>query len=269
MAPCLRGLGRLTGFRWYQLVPSNSQVSLSGPPGQPPATLLHYFPDDWLLVVDESHVAMPQAGGMYRGDRARKQTLVDFGFRLPSALDNRPLKFEEWDAMRPQTVCVSATPGKWEMNQTGGVFAEQVIRPTGLIDPPVFIRPVKTQVDDLVAECKEVALKGYRILVTTLTKRMAEELTDYLGEHGVKHGVQQAFLLWEVSVQRSGVNAEFFAQSADRQIRDIVGFHKLQRDPNKIAFVQIGPLICHHHDNSDSRRVKIRSDISNRSIKKI
>jgi superfamily II DNA/RNA helicase len=123
---------------------------------------------------------------MFRGDFNRKATLAEYGFRLPSAIDNRPLRFEEWDAMRPQTVCVSATPGAWEMNQTGGVFAEQVIRPTGLIDPPVEIRPVKTQVDDLVDECKKVALKGYRTLVTTLTKRMAEDLTEYMHEQGIR-----------------------------------------------------------------------------------
>lgn len=155
-------------------------------PGEPPPTLFEYLPDNALVFIDESHVTIPQIGGMFRGDFNRKATLAEYGFRLPSCIDNRPLRFEEWDAMRPQTVCVSATPGKWELNQTGGVFAEQVIRPTGLIDPPVFIRPVKTQVDDLVAECKEVALKGYRILVTTLTKRMAEDLTEYMHEQGIR-----------------------------------------------------------------------------------
>ncbi len=155
-------------------------------PGEPPPTLFEYLPDNALVFVDESHVAIPQIGGMFRGDFNRKATLAEYGFRLPSCIDNRPLRFEEWDAMRPQTICVSATPGSWEMNQTGGIFAEQVIRPTGLIDPPVFIRPVKTQVDDLIAEVKEVALKGYRTLVTVLTKRMAEDLTEYMHEQGVR-----------------------------------------------------------------------------------
>ncbi|HRX36705.1 MAG TPA: excinuclease ABC subunit UvrB, partial [Aestuariivirga sp.] len=155
-------------------------------PGEPPPTLFEYLPDNALVFIDESHVTIPQIGGMFRGDFNRKATLAEYGFRLPSCIDNRPLRFEEWDAMRPQTVCVSATPGAWEMNQTGGVFAEQVIRPTGLIDPPVIIRPVKTQVDDLVAECREVALKGYRTLVTTLTKRMAEDLTEYMHEQGIR-----------------------------------------------------------------------------------
>ena len=155
-------------------------------PGEPPPTLFEYLPDNALVFIDESHVTIPQIGGMFRGDFNRKATLAEYGFRLPSCIDNRPLRFEEWDAMRPQTVCVSATPGKWEMNQTGGVFAEQVIRPTGLIDPPVHIRPVKDQVDDLVAECKDTALKGYRVLVTTLTKRMAEDLTEYMHEQGIR-----------------------------------------------------------------------------------
>ncbi len=155
-------------------------------PGEPPPTLFEYLPDNALVFIDESHVTIPQIGGMFRGDFNRKATLAEYGFRLPSCIDNRPLRFEEWDAMRPQTICVSATPGGWEMKQTGGVFAEQVIRPTGLIDPPVIIRPVKTQVDDLVAECKEVALAGYRTLVTVLTKRMAEDLTEYMHEQGVR-----------------------------------------------------------------------------------
>src|SRR5208337_2825384 len=133
-----------------------------------------------------SHVTIPQIGGMYRGDYRRKATLAEYGFRLPSCMDNRPLRFEEWQAMRPQTVCVSATPGNWELEQTGGVFVEQVIRPTGLIDPPVEIRPARSQVDDLVSEVKEVARRGYRTLVTTLTKRMAEDLTEYLHENGVR-----------------------------------------------------------------------------------
>lgn len=155
-------------------------------PGEPPPTLFEYLPDNALLFVDESHVTVGQLGGMYKGDASRKRTLSDYGFRLPSCADNRPLKFEEWDAMRPQSVFVSATPGKWEMEQTAGVFAEQVIRPTGLIDPPCDIRPVETQVDDLMAECRIEAQKGNRVLVTTLTKRMAEDLTEYLHEHGVR-----------------------------------------------------------------------------------
>ncbi len=155
-------------------------------PGEPPPTLFEYLPDNALVFVDESHVTIPQLGGMYRGDFRRKATLAEYGFRLPSCMDNRPLRFEEWDLMRPQTVCVSATPGGWELNQTGGIFAEQVIRPTGLIDPPVEVRPAKSQVDDLLGEVREVAAKGYRSLVTTLTKRMAEDLTEYLHEHGVR-----------------------------------------------------------------------------------
>ena len=155
-------------------------------PGEPPPTLFEYLPENALLIVDESHVTVPQLGGMARGDFNRKSVLAEYGFRLPSCVDNRPLKFEEWEAFRPQTLFVSATPGPWEMAQTGGVFAEQVIRPTGLIDPVTEIRPVEHQVDDLLAECKAVAARGGRVLVTTLTKRMAEDLTEYLGEHGVK-----------------------------------------------------------------------------------
>jgi excinuclease ABC subunit B len=155
-------------------------------PGEPPPTLFEYLPDNALVFADESHVTIPQIGAMYKGDYRRKATLAEYGFRLPSCLDNRPLRFEEWDAMRPQTVCVSATPGKWEMEQTGGVFVEQVIRPTGLIDPPVEIRSARSQVDDLLGEVKRVALRGYRTLVTTLTKRMAEDLTEYLHENGVR-----------------------------------------------------------------------------------
>ncbi|WP_454745911.1 excinuclease ABC subunit UvrB [Ciceribacter selenitireducens] len=155
-------------------------------PGEPPPTLFEYIPDNALLFIDESHVSVSQIGGMYRGDFRRKATLAEYGFRLPSCLDNRPLRFEEWDAMRPQTVAVSATPGNWEMEQAGGVFAEQVIRPTGLIDPPVEIRPAKSQVDDVLGEIRETALKGYRTLVTVLTKRMAEDLTEYLHEQGVR-----------------------------------------------------------------------------------
>ena len=155
-------------------------------PGEPPPTLFEYLPDNALVFTDESHVTVPQIGAMYRGDFRRKATLAEYGFRLPSCLDNRPLRFEEWEAMRPQTVHVSATPGSWEMEQTGGVFVEQVIRPTGLIDPPVDIRPARTQVDDLLGEVKDAAAKGYRALVTVLTKRMAEDLTEYLHEHGVR-----------------------------------------------------------------------------------
>ena len=155
-------------------------------PGEPPPTLFEYLPDNALLVVDESHVTVPQIGGMYRGDYARKTILNEYGFRLPSCVDNRPLKFEEWDAYRPDTVFVSATPGPWEMERTGGTFAEQVIRPTGLVDPVTEIRPVDGQVDDLLAECREVAKKAGRVLVTTLTKRMAEDLTEYMTEAGIR-----------------------------------------------------------------------------------
>jgi excinuclease ABC subunit B len=155
-------------------------------PGEPPPTLFEYLPDNALLFVDESHQTVPQIGAMARGDHRRKITLAEYGFRLPSCIDNRPLRFNEWEAMRPQTMFLSATPGPWEMNETGGVFSEQVIRPTGLIDPPVEIKPVEDQVDDLVHEAKETARKGYRTLVTTLTKRMAEDLTEYLHEAGLK-----------------------------------------------------------------------------------
>jgi len=163
-------------------------------PGEPPPTLFEYVPENALLFADESHVTVPQIGGMYKGDFRRKTTLAEYGFRLPSCMDNRPLKFEEWDAMRPQTVHVSATPGPWEMDRTGGVFAEQVIRPTGLIDPPVEVRPVSrdaegrafSQVDDVIAEVKDTALAGYRSLITVLTKKMAEDLTEYMHEQGVR-----------------------------------------------------------------------------------
>ncbi|APY14421.1 excinuclease ABC subunit UvrB [Brucella sp. 10RB9214] len=155
-------------------------------PGEPPPTLFEYIPDNALVFIDESHVTVPQIGGMYRGDFRRKATLAEYGFRLPSCMDNRPLRFEEWDAMRPQTIAVSATPGNWEMEEAGGVFAEQVIRPTGLIDPPVEVRPAKTQVDDVLGEIRDTAKKGYRTLVTVLTKRMAEDLTEYLHEQGVR-----------------------------------------------------------------------------------
>ncbi len=155
-------------------------------PGDPPPTLFEYLPDNALVFADESHVTVPQIGGMFRGDYRRKATLAEYGFRLPSCMDNRPLRFEEWDAMRPQSVYVSATPGNWEMEQTGGAFVEQVIRPTGLIDPMVEIRPARSQVDDLLDEVRQVAKKGYRTLVTTLTKRMAEDLTEYLHENGIR-----------------------------------------------------------------------------------
>ena len=155
-------------------------------PGEPPPTLFEYLPDNALVFVDESHVTVGQLHAMFNGDRRRKWTLAEFGFRLPSCMDNRPLKFEEWNAMRPQTVYVSATPGPWELQQTGGVFAEQVIRPTGLTDPQVEIRPAKTQVDDLIDECRKTAAQSYRALVTTLTKRMAEDLTEYMHEQGLR-----------------------------------------------------------------------------------
>ena len=155
-------------------------------PGEPPPTLFEYFPDNTLIFVDESHVTVPQLNGMFKGDRSRKSTLAEYGFRLPSCMDNRPLKFEEWDLMRTQTVFVSATPGPWELKQTKGKFIDQVIRPTGLIDPEVEIRPAKNQVDDLMHECKKVIEKNFRALVTTLTKKMAEDLTEYLHENGVK-----------------------------------------------------------------------------------
>ncbi|MEM8914921.1 MAG: excinuclease ABC subunit UvrB [Pseudomonadota bacterium] len=155
-------------------------------PGEPPPTLFEYLPEDAILFLDESHVMVPQLGAMYRGDRSRKETLADFGFRLPACVDNRPLKFEEWQSMRPQTIYVSATPGDWELELTGGVFTEQVVRPTGLVDPEVEIRPTEHQVDDLLAECRAVVEKGMRILVTTLTKKMAEALTEYMTEIGLK-----------------------------------------------------------------------------------
>ncbi|WP_440672690.1 excinuclease ABC subunit UvrB [Candidatus Pelagibacter sp. HIMB1715] len=155
-------------------------------PGEPPPTLFEYFPDNTLIFVDECHVTVPQLNGMYKGDRSRKSTLAEYGFRLPSCMDNRPLKFEEWDLMRTQTVFVSATPGPWELEQTKGKYIDQVIRPTGLIDPVVEIRPAKNQVDDLMHECKRVIENNHRVLVTTLTKKMAEDLTEYLHENGIK-----------------------------------------------------------------------------------
>ena len=155
-------------------------------PGEPPPTLFDYLPADALLVIDESHVTIPQIGAMYKGDRSRKETLVEFGFRLPSALDNRPLRFEEWEARSPRSIYVSATPGPYELRESNGEIVELVVRPTGLIDPEVEIRPVGTQVDDLLSQINERVSWGDRVLVTTLTKRMAENLTEYLGEHGVK-----------------------------------------------------------------------------------
>ena len=155
-------------------------------PGEPPPTLFEFIPDNAIVFADESHVSVPQIGGMYRGDFRRKFTLAEHGFRLPSCMDNRPLKFEEWDAMRPQSVFVSATPQQWEMDQPGGVFTEQVIRPTGLLDPQIEIRPVEMQVDDLLDEVRRVSAAGMRTLVTTLPKRMAEDLTEYLHEQGIR-----------------------------------------------------------------------------------
>ncbi|GAA5106694.1 excinuclease ABC subunit UvrB [Bartonella jaculi] len=155
-------------------------------PGEPPPTLFEYIPNNALVFIDESHVTIPQIGGMYRGDFRRKATLAEYGFRLPSCMDNRPLRFEEWDAMRPQTIAVSATPGRWEIEQSHGIFAEQIIRPTGLVDPATEVRPAKNQVDDVVNEIRKTIQKGYRTLVTVLTKRMAEDLTEYLHEQGIR-----------------------------------------------------------------------------------
>jgi excinuclease ABC subunit B len=155
-------------------------------PGEPPPTLMDYFPDDYLLIVDESHQTVPQVGSMYNGDRSRKETLVDFGFRLPSALDNRPLRFDEWRQRAHRTIYVSATPAEWELDQAKGVIVEQIIRPTGLLDPEVEVRPVAHQVDDLLAEIRACTARGERVLVTTLTKRMAEDLSEYYREIGVK-----------------------------------------------------------------------------------
>ena len=154
--------------------------------GEPPPTLFEYFPENSLLVVDESHVTIPQIGAMFKGDFSRKSTLSNYGFRLPSCLDNRPLKFEEWEKFRPQTIYISATPSKWELDKTHGVFTEQVVRPTGLIDPICIIKPTKTQVDDIISESLEVIKKGNRILITTLTKKMAEALTEYMSENNIK-----------------------------------------------------------------------------------
>ncbi len=173
-------IGTCPGIENYSLYTSKRQV------GDRPSCLIDYFPDDFLMVVDESHASIPQINGMYNGDRARKLTLVDHGFRLPSALDNRPLKFDEWEQMYPNAIFVSATPGDWEVERAGGVVVEQIIRPTGLIDPEIDVRPVKGQVDDLLAEIRERAKKNERVLVTTLTKRMAEDLTEYLQSVGVR-----------------------------------------------------------------------------------
>nr|MDJ0879942.1 excinuclease ABC subunit UvrB [Halieaceae bacterium] len=175
----MRELGYCQGVENY------SRYLSGRAPGQPPPTLFDYLPKDALVVVDESHVSVPQIGGMYRGDRARKETLVEYGFRLPSALDNRPLRFEEWEGMVPQAIFVSATPGPYELEHAGRTV-DQVVRPTGLVDPVVEVRPATTQVDDLLSEIQETVAKGDRVLVTTLTKRMAEDLTEYLGEHDVK-----------------------------------------------------------------------------------
>ena len=176
----MREVGYCSGIENY------SRHIANKPPGSRPSCLLDYFPDEFLLVVDESHATVPQIGGMFQGDRSRKLTLVEYGFRLPSALDNRPLRFEEWEEMVDQIIFVSATPGDYELRKSGGVVVEQVIRPTGLIDPEVEIRPVKNQIDDLIAEIRTRAARNERVLVTTLTKRMAEDLTDYLTDIKVK-----------------------------------------------------------------------------------
>ena len=176
----LEAMGTCSGIENYSRYLTGREA------GQPPPTLFEYLPTNALIIVDESHVTLPQLGGMARGDLARKSTLAQYGFRLPSCIDNRPLKFEEWDTMRGQTMFVSATPGPWELARTGGAFVEQIIRPTGLIDPVTIIRPAEQQVDDLMHECREAAKRGQRVLVTTLTKRMAEDLTEYLHESGVR-----------------------------------------------------------------------------------
>jgi excinuclease ABC subunit B len=173
-------IGTCPGIENYSLYTSRRS------PGDRPACLLDYFPGDFLIVVDESHASIPQINGMYNGDRSRKLTLIEHGFRLPSALDNRPLKFEEWAELVPQAIYISATPGEWEVRQAGGVVVEQIIRPTGLVDPAVDVRPVKGQVDDLLAEIRKREAKGERVLVTTLTKRMAEDLAEYLQSVGVR-----------------------------------------------------------------------------------
>jgi excinuclease ABC subunit B len=175
----IRELGYCQGIENY------SRYLSGRAPGEPPPTLFEYLPDNALMIIDESHVTVPQIGAMYRGDRSRKETLVEYGFRLPSALDNRPMKFEEWESMAPQAIFVSATPGNYE-SENAGATVEQVVRPTGLVDPVVEIRPARTQVDDLLAEIRETTAKGDRVLVTTLTKRMSEDLTEYLSEHDVR-----------------------------------------------------------------------------------
>ena len=176
----MREIGRCKGIENYSRHLSGRE------PGEPPPTLLEYLPKDWLLIVDESHIAVPQVGGMYKGDRARKETLVNFGFRLPSAMDNRPLKFEEWEGMLNQVVYVSATPGTWEMQQSGDRVVEQLVRPTGLLDPTVEVVPAQVQVDHALGRIRDTVGKGFRVLVTVLTKRMAQELTDFFTEHGVR-----------------------------------------------------------------------------------
>ena len=175
----IRELGYCQGIENY------SRYLSGRAPGEPPPTLFEYLPDNALMVIDESHVTVPQIGAMYKGDRSRKETLVEYGFRLPSALDNRPMKFEEWESMSPQAIFVSATPGRYE-GEHAGATVEQLVRPTGLVDPVIEIRPARTQVDDLLAEIRETTAKGDRVLVTTLTKRMSEDLTEYLSEHDVK-----------------------------------------------------------------------------------
>ncbi|MCX8505348.1 MAG: excinuclease ABC subunit UvrB, partial [Alphaproteobacteria bacterium] len=176
----IEATGSCAGIENYSRYLSGRQA------GEPPPTLFEYLHKDALLIVDESHVTVPQLGAMYKGDLSRKTTLSDYGFRLPSCKDNRPLKFEEWDAMRPSTLFVSATPAAWELEQSQGVYVEQLVRPTGLLDPVCIVRPIATQVDDLIGECKVLAAKGQRVLVTTLTKRMAEALTEYMEENGIR-----------------------------------------------------------------------------------
>ena len=176
----LEATGHCKGIENY------SRYLTGRPAGAPPPTLFEYLPPNAIIFIDESHISVPQIGGMYRGDYNRKSTLADYGFRLPSCVDNRPLKFDEWNAMRGQTIFVSATPGDWELEQSGGSFVEQVIRPTGLADPDCVVRPVENQIDDLMEECRKVIAKGERVLVTTLTKKMAEDLTEYLNDNGIK-----------------------------------------------------------------------------------
>jgi len=179
-------LEMLTATGVCQGIENYSRYLTGRNPGEAPPTLIEYLPDNAIMFLDESHVMIPQLGGMYNGDRARKTTLVDYGFRLPAAIDNRPLKFDEWNKIRPQTVYVSATPGDWELEQTDGAFVEQIVRPTGLIDPPVEVRPTTHQVDDVMDECRKIVANGCRVLITTLTKKMAENLTDYMTETGMK-----------------------------------------------------------------------------------